>query len=118
MVGQAIKSIVADEHAAGQHTNQKFVFLSSGDGDLRDFAACRAIFDKYKPTHVIHLAAFVGGLYRNMKYPVEFWQYNIAMNENILKLSHENKVQKLVSCLSTCIFPDKTTFPIDETMIQ
>lgn len=27
-------------------------------------------------------------------------------------------VQKLVSCLSTCIFPDKTTFPIDETMIH
>ena len=25
---------------------------------------------------------------------------------------------ELVSCLSTCIFPDKTTFPIDETMIQ
>jgi UDP-glucose 4-epimerase len=49
---------------------------------------------------------------------VEFWQYNIAMNENILKLSHAHQVQKLVSCLSTCIFPDKTTFPIDETMIQ
>lgn len=27
-------------------------------------------------------------------------------------------VKKLVSCLSTCIFPDKTTFPIDETMIH
>lgn len=25
---------------------------------------------------------------------------------------------KLVSCLSTCIFPDKTTYPIDETMIH
>merc|ERR1711937_32702 len=23
-----------------------------------------------------------------------------------------------VSCLSTCIFPDKTTYPIDETMVQ
>ena len=28
------------------------------------------------------------------------------------------KVQKLVSCLSTCIFPDKTTYPIDETMVH
>jgi len=118
LVGQAIKAVIAEEHAAGQNTHEKFVFLSSKDGDLRDFAACQAIFAKYKPTHVIHLAAFVGGLYRNMKFPVEFWQYNIAMNENILKLSHEYKVQKLVSCLSTCIFPDKTTFPIDETMIH
>jgi len=28
------------------------------------------------------------------------------------------KVQKLVSMLSTCIFPDKTTYPIDETMLH
>jgi len=118
LVGEAIRAMVAAEHAAGQHTHERFVFLSSKDGDLRDYAACQAIFAKHKPTHVIHLAAFVGGLYRNMKYPVQFWQYNIAMNENILKLSHEFKVQKLVSCLSTCIFPDKTSYPIDETMIH
>ena len=101
-----------------KHPSEQWVFLSSKDGDLKDFAATRAIFDKYKPTHVIHLAAYVGGLYKNMKYPVQFWQYNIAMNENIMKCALEYKVEKLVSCLSTCIFPDKTTFPIDETMIH
>lgn len=67
LVGQAIRSVVAAERAAGTNLHERFVFLSSADGDLRDFAACQAIFDKYKPTHVIHLAAFVGGLYRNMK---------------------------------------------------
>lgn len=40
------------------------------------------------------------------------------MNDNVLLVSHETKVQKVVSCLSTCIFPDKTTYPIDETMIH
>ena len=29
-----------------------------------------------------------------------------------------NKVTKLVSMLSTCIFPDKTSYPIDETMLH
>jgi GDP-L-fucose synthase len=67
LVGQAIRAVVAQERAAGQHPHERFVFLSSKDGDLRDPAACRAIFEKYNPTHVIHLAAFVGGLYRNMK---------------------------------------------------
>lgn len=118
LVGQAIKAVVAEEAASGLNANDQFVFLSSKDGDLRDYAQCEAVFDKHQPTHVIHLAAFVGGLYRNMKYPVEFWQYNIAMNENILKLCQQRKVKKLVSCLSTCIFPDKTTYPIDETMIH
>lgn len=32
--------------------------------------------------------------------------------------SQEFGVRKLVSCLSTCIFPDKTTYPIDESMIH
>ncbi len=27
-------------------------------------------------------------------------------------------MKRLVSCLSTCIFPDKTTYPIDETMVH
>mmetsp|Transcript_106515 Transcript_106515/g.308742 ORF Transcript_106515/g.308742 Transcript_106515/m.308742 type:complete len:253 (-) Transcript_106515:107-865(-) len=27
-------------------------------------------------------------------------------------------VRKLVSCLSTCIFPDQTTYPIDESMVH
>lgn len=39
------------------------------------------------------------------------------MNDNVLLLSHEYGVKKVVSCLSTCIFPDKTTYPIDETMV-
>jgi len=106
------------EKDGGSTPNESFVFLSSKDGDLRNYDAARAIFEKHRPTHVIHLAAFVGGLYRNMKYPVDFWHSNIAMNENIMKLSHEFKVKKLVSCLSTCIFPDKTSYPIDETMIH
>lgn len=60
----------------------------------------------------------MGGLFRNMKYPVEFWRHNVQMNENVMQYCHEFKVKKLVSCLSTCIFPDKTTYPIDETMVH
>ena len=58
------------------------------------------------------------GLYRNLKYPADFYRWNTDINQNIMDLSFEFKVEKLVSCLSTCIFPDKTPYPIDETMIQ
>ena len=34
--------------------------------------ATRQIFEKYRPTHVIHLAAMVGGLFRNMKQKADF----------------------------------------------
>lgn len=40
------------------------------------------------------------------------------MNDNVMEACRIYGVTKLVSCLSTCIFPDKTTYPIDETMIH
>jgi GDP-L-fucose synthase len=60
----------------------------------------------------------VGGLFKNMKYKVEFYRENVLMNDNIMECSRIYGVTKLVSCLSTCVFPDKTTYPIDETMVH
>jgi GDP-L-fucose synthase len=40
------------------------------------------------------------------------------MNDNIFEACHLFNVPRLVSCLSTCIFPDKTPYPIDETMVH
>ncbi|KAJ3332571.1 GDP-L-fucose synthase [Blyttiomyces sp. JEL0837] len=85
---------------------------------FRDPTQCQHLFEKYRPTHVIHLAAMVGGLFKNMRLKADFYRDNSLMNENILHYSRIYEVQKVVSCLSTCIFPDKTTYPIDETMIH
>lgn len=114
LVGQAIKMFVSKN----TKPNEEWVFLSSKDGDLRDRQATEAIFEKFKPTHVIHLAAKVGGLFANMAQKVEFYRENIIINDNIMECCRINKVKKLVSFLSTCIFPDKTTYPIDETMLH
>ena len=40
------------------------------------------------------------------------------INYNVLKCSHEFKVKKVISFLSTCIFPDKTEYPINEEMLH
>jgi len=114
LVGSAIRDFVE----ANPKENEEWVFLSSKDGDLRDRKATEAIFEKYKPTHVIHLAAKVGGLFANMAQKVEFYRENVLINDNIMELCRITKVQKLVSFLSTCIFPDKTSYPIDETMLH
>ena len=42
---------------------------------------------------------------------------NIYINDNVLQAAHEVDAVRVVSCLSTCIFPDKTTYPINETMV-
>ncbi|XP_035917855.1 probable GDP-L-fucose synthase [Anopheles stephensi] len=114
LIGKAIETVIKEENPA----DERWVFVGSKDADLTDLAATRAMFVKHQPTHVVHLAAMVGGLFHNMNNNLDFFRKNMLINDNILLLSHELKVKKVVSCLSTCIFPDKTSYPIDETMIH
>jgi len=112
LVGKAIEKVV------GSPSGETWFFASSKDADLRDRESCRKLFEKVRPTHCIHLAAMVGGLFRNLKYKVEFYRENVLINDNVMECCREFNIQKLVSCLSTCIFPDKTTYPIDEQMVH
>ncbi|KAI4905549.1 hypothetical protein NFI96_022231 [Prochilodus magdalenae] len=116
LVGKAIQRVVTEE--GGAREGEKWIFLSSKDADLTNTAVTRAIFEKHRPTHVIHLAAMVGGLFRHLRQNLDFWRVNVAINDNVLQTAHEFGVVKVVSCLSTCIFPDETTYPINETMIH
>ncbi|EAA12379.3 AGAP008092-PA [Anopheles gambiae str. PEST] len=114
LIGKAIETVIKEENPA----DERWIFVGSKDADLTDLAATREMFQKHQPTHVVHLAAMVGGLFHNMSNNLDFFRKNMLINDNILLLSHELKVKKVVSCLSTCIFPDKTSYPIDETMIH
>ncbi|XP_056621147.1 GDP-L-fucose synthase-like isoform X1 [Triplophysa dalaica] len=116
LVGRAIERVVKEEGEARE--GEEWIFLSSKDANLMNAEETRAVFQKHRPTHVIHLAAMVGGLFKNMRHNLDFWRNNIYINDNVLQASHEVGVVRVVSCLSTCIFPDKTTYPIDETMIH
>ncbi|CAI6343648.1 unnamed protein product [Macrosiphum euphorbiae] len=116
LVGSAIRTIVETQNEA--LPDEKWIFTNSKEADLNDVQATRDLFEKYKPTHVIHLAAMVGGLFHNMDNNLDFLRKNIHINDNILETSFQYNVKKVVSCLSTCIFPDKTSYPINETMIH
>lgn len=98
--------------------HHEFIFLSSKDCDLTNYDETKKLFIVHKPEYVIHLAAFVGGLFKNMNHKVDMFEKNAMINYNVLKCCHDYKVKKVISCLSTCIFPDKTTYPINETMLH
>jgi len=115
LVGHGIKAAIDKE---GKRGDEEWVFVSSKDADLSNREQTEAMFEKYKPTHVIHLAALVGGLFRNLKYNLDFFRVNSQINDVVLSTAHKFGCQKVVSCLSTCIFPNKTTYPIDETMVH
>ena len=114
LVGNAIRNISSE-----YRNKYDFVFVSSKDYNLTKMDDTKNMFEKYKPNYVIHLAACVGGLFKNMNNKVEMLEENLMINYNVVKCSHDYGVDKLIACLSTCIFPDKSvTYPIDETMLH
>lgn len=112
LVGHAI-------HKASASYDMDFIFISSKEYNLLEFEQAKQMFEKYQPTYVIHLAACVGGLYKNMNNKVEMLEKNLMINYNVIKLAHQFKVTKLIACLSTCIFPDSIdSYPINEEMLH
>ena len=119
LIGRGIQAFLAEERKAGSaRPEEAFFFVSSRDGDLRDREATVALFQRHRPTHVIHLAARVGGLYANLGRKVDFFRENVLINDNVMECCRLFGVKKLVSCLSTCVFPDGAACPIDETMVH
>ena len=104
LVGKHLKDIMPDA-----------TYIGSKDCDLTDVTQVDALMDFFKPKIVVHLAARVGGIVDNINHPVEYLEENIMMNNNVLKKCHEYKVDKLISILSTCIYPDVVdTYPLKE----
>lgn len=112
LVGHGLQSI------RNQYPEFHFIWASSSDVNLLDFNATSDFFKSSNPDYVIHLAANVGGLFKNIAEPVKMLEDNLTMNSNVLKASHECGVQRLIGCLSTCIFPDDIVYPIDETKLH
>ena len=111
LLGKSLENVV-------DKTKYNWVFLSSKDGDLRIASDTEKIFKLHKPDYVFHLAANVGGLFKNIKFPTEIFHDNVLINENVLQACHLFKVKKVVACASSCIFPSNPPFyPMAENMI-
>ncbi len=90
------------------------VYLGHKDLDLADFEKCKKVFGEIKPTRVIHLAAVVGGIGGNTIHSGEFFRQNVMINVNTLEAARLVGVKKLLSFMSTCIFPAQCDYPLNE----
>lgn len=112
LVGSAFRKIKKE------YKNINFIFLNSNNCDLTEFSKSKQVFKSYNPDCVIHLAAYVGGLFKNLNNNVEMYEKNMLINLNVLKICHELNINKVICCLSTCIFPDNITYPINESQLH
>ncbi len=98
--------------------SQDFYFATRKDADLRDFEQTSKLFAHVKPKRVIHLAAKVGGVQANTSYPGTFFYENMLVNMNVLKNAQVYGVEKLVSFLSTCVFPHESQYPLSSVNLH
>lgn len=68
---------------------------------------------------VIHCAARVGGVKANTDFVADFFDDNVRMNMNVLEACRKRGL-KLVSVLSTCIYPDApyVKYPLTENQLH
>ena len=86
--------------------------------DLMELDAIVDYIEENEITHIIHCAARVGGIKANMDHLGEFFYENIIMNSNVLEASRRCGVEKVVSFMSTCVFPDDATYPLSPDQIH
>ena len=104
--------------ALRKYSPENTIFVTREDADLRDFGATLALFERHRPTHVIHTAAEVGGIGGNMARPGEYFLDNLLINANVLEVARRADVEKVLSFLSTCIFPNNASFPLNESSLH
>lgn len=100
------KAIARQNFSFIEQESVDWYFATSKDADLRIYEDTKRLFEKVKPTHVIHLAANVKGIYKERKNNATLLTDNLSININVLKACNNFNVQRAVICLSTFILPD------------
>jgi GDP-L-fucose synthase len=101
-----------------EFAEKKYVKPTSIDVDFRITSEVNTLIGLNNFDGIIHCAAKVGGVGSNMKYKGEFFYDNIMMNTNIIESSRLFGIKKLVTFLSTCVFPDNVDYPLTEKKIH
>jgi GDP-L-fucose synthase len=109
LVGSSFKNI---------DTNNQLILVGSSDADLKNRKETENLIAKNQPDAIIHLAAKVGGVKGNSDFVADFFHENVLINTNVLNSARQFRVPKVVSLLSTCIYPDNPTYPLSEDQIH
>ena len=107
LLGSALKEIEPD-----------WIYVGSKDCDLTSTNQTEELIYSYssKPLRVLNLAAKVGGIKLNTENQFLMFRSNFEIMNNVLLSCVANKVEKLGTCLSMCVFPEykDDEYPITE----
>ncbi len=87
---------------------------SHSELDLCNYLAVKDFFEAERPDYVFLAAAHVGGIMANNTYRADFLIKNLNIQNNVISLSHQYGVKKLLFLGSTCIYPKHAQQPMKE----
>ena len=91
--------------------------VSKKNLDLRDLKKVETYFKKKKIEYLVICAALAGGILANSRYPVEFFNENIQIQNSLLNAALKFKLKRTIFLGTSCIYPYKTKTPIKENQL-
>ena len=108
MAGSAIYRLLKNSG----YTN--VVVRTHNELDLKNCDAVNAFFSNENIDYVFLAAAKVGGIKKNINYPVEMLLDNLKIQNNVIEAAYNYNVKKLMFLGSSCIYPRLCQQPMKE----
>jgi GDP-L-fucose synthase len=109
MVGQSLVKILGKKYNILTPSSKKL--------NLNKINNVKRYLIKEKPTHIVHLAGYIGGIGANINDPIRFLQENTLIGLNLIKAAHDLEIKNFLNIGSSCIYPPNQTKPNDENML-
>ena len=84
------------------------------EADLTKSGVADQLFAQHRPTHVVHLAARVGGIGYNQVAPAQLYLDNLLMGTHTIEAARSTGVEKTVLLGTVCSYPKFTPVPFRE----
>lgn len=88
--------------------------VGSKDYDLLEKQQAYQMLKNIRPDVVVHLAAYVGGIIANKKYPADFFYRNAVINTNTFEACYRMGVKRFLTLIGGCSYPAAARSPISE----
>jgi GDP-L-fucose synthase len=96
---------------------KNLIVISKKKLDLKNSKKVDLFFKKKKIEYMVICAALAGGIVANIKYPVDFFNENILIQNSLLNAALKFKLKRTIFLGTSCIYPDKAKTPIKENLL-
>jgi GDP-L-fucose synthase len=93
---------------------ENLILRTRDELDLTESSKVDRFFREERPDTVILAAAKVGGILANSRFPVQFLEINLAIQQNVISAAAACGVNRLLFLGSSCIYPRNCDQPIKE----